>query len=295
VVTPRFTYLVTSYRNPEQLYRLVARLRSLSREAAVVVSHDRKSAPLDDARLEPLRATWWPTPTPVSWGDGSYLLSILAAYRRLDPGPEQWVTTLSGQDYPLRPLAEYEAHLATSGANALLEEPPDTPEEWNLRRRYVRRSHRVPAFATRGATGKLVRLVPGLTWAPMPHGLRPTIERPVLARPYRLRDVRRGNDLFAVDGTAVRALLTAPPRVLRHFVRTPTPSEGFAHTVLMNDPDIVVRPEMLHFARWQASAHPDDLGLDDLDEARASGRWFARKFTQDSPALDRLDELLDLP
>ncbi len=51
MVTPRFTYLVTSYRNPEQLYRLVARLRSLSPEAAVVVSHDRKSVPLDAGRL----------------------------------------------------------------------------------------------------------------------------------------------------------------------------------------------------------------------------------------------------
>ena len=237
---------------------------------------------------------WRATPTPVSWGDGTYLLSVLAAYADPAPGPRRLGHDPFGQDYPLRSLVDFEAHLVRSGADALLEDTPATGDERMLRLRYVRRSYRVPQFAARGATGRLVTAVPGLGWAPMPHGLRPMIERRVLRPPYPLRKVRRGNDLFAANGRAVERLLGAPERVLRHFERTPTPSEGYSHTVLMNDPKVVVRPEMLHFARWGASAHPDILGVEDLSAMLASGRWFARKFVEDDPVLDELHVVLDV-
>jgi hypothetical protein len=289
----RFTYLVHTYREPAQIYRLVRRLRTSSPDAQIMVSHDRKSTPLDDRRLAAMDAVWWPTSTDISWGDGSYLRSILAAYARIAPGPEDWVTSLSGQDYILRPLTDFEGHLSSSESDALLERTPDDAAEWNLRRRYLRRAYRVPSFAARGATGRLINLVPGLEWAVMPHGLRPMIERRVLRPPYPLTAIRRGNDFFAVNGKAAQRLLDAPARVVRHFERATHPAEGYPHTVLLNDPSIVVQPEMLHFARWRASSHPDYLTVDDLPEMLASGRWFARKFLPDAPVLDRLDNLLD--
>lgn len=61
----------------------------------------------------------------------------------------------------------------------------------------------------------------------------------------------------------------------------------------MNDPEIVTHPEMQLFARWRASAHPDLLGVHDLSEMLASGRWFARKFQHGDPVLDRLDTVVD--
>ena len=115
-----FTYLVTSYRNPEQLFRLLERLRRSSPDARLIVSHDRKSAPLDPGRLADTGATCHRTPQPVTWGDGSYLTSVLAVMATLELADDDWLTVLSGQDYPLRPLADYEAHLATCAADALV-------------------------------------------------------------------------------------------------------------------------------------------------------------------------------
>lgn len=287
-----FSYVVTSYHEPEQLYRLLGALRRDSPGSRILVSHDRKSPDLDVARLAGLGATHVRTPRPVTWGDPTYLDSVLAALALLEVAEQDWVTLLSGQDYPLRDVAEYEAHLASCGADALLELPATTPHERVLRRRYRSRIRTAPVWLRRGRYVRLVNAVPGLSYNNEPHGRAPTIESRRLRTPFgaSLR-LHRGADLFAVNGRGVAALLGAPPALLDYFRHTNIPSEAFPHTVLRNDPDLAVRDEAIHHTRWGWSAHPEWLGQADLAAAAASGCWFARKFLPDDPALAELDRV----
>jgi hypothetical protein len=218
---------------------------------------------------------------------------VLAVFSLLDLAPDDWVTVLSGQDYPLRPLREYEEHLASCGADMLLEEPQNGPDEELLLDRYRARSYSVPAWAVNRWLRKSVQLVPGLSWHPQPSGSPPRVDVARLRTPFRHGfRVHRGNDLYALNGRALRALLNAPPRLLRYYSRTRIPSESYTHTVLLNDPSLVNRNELLHFAVWERSSHPEWLTEADLPACIASRRWFARKFDADEPVLDRLDALL---
>ena len=289
-----FAYVVTSYANPDQTARLIRRLRRDSPSSRLVVSHDRKTPPPSAEDLEETRAELWLTPEPVTWGDATYLRSILAAIRRLDLRPEDWVTIITGQDYPLRPLGDFETHLASCGADMALEETEDDPHVSALLERYVTRAYPLPHWVGRHRVRQIVKHTPGIALSHEPRGLPPHLlvrrVRTPFSGSFRLY---KGCDLFALSGRASERLLGAPPGLLRYFAGTRVPSEAYVHTVLRNDQALRNDPGMLHYARWEASPHPSWLSTGDLDVMLASGKWFARKFRQDDTVLDLLDKRLD--
>jgi len=289
-----FVYVVTSYLNPPQTERLVARLRRDSPGARIVVSHDQKMPTPDVAVLDALHAELWMTPEPVTWGDATYLRSLLVAIERADLAEGDWLTILTGQDYPLRPLQEYEEHLATCGADMLLEEPDDDPNLPNFLRRYLSRSYRLPLWTDRHRIRQVVKHLPGIEMTRSPRGLPPHLNRRRLRTPFHngLR-LYKGCDQFAVSGRAARVLLRADPRLLRYYSHTLTPSESYPHTVLRNDPSLRNVPGMVHYAQWVDSPHPRWLTTDDLETMLASGLWFARKFRPEETVLSELDRRLD--
>lgn len=290
-----FTYVVTSYTNPQQTIRLVRRLRKDSPDARIVVSHDRKMPAPAPAALEELHADLWLTTEDVTWGHASYLRSLLSAIRRAALGPSDWLTILTGQDYPLRPLQDFETRLRTPGIDMLLEEPDENDPAFPfLLRRYRVRAYQVPHWMGRHRVRQVVKHLPGLELTDEPRDLPPYLLRPRLRTPFSDSfRLRKGADQFALNGRAAATLLAAPPSLLRYYNGTRHPNESYIHTVLRNDPSLVNLPGMLHFTRWGGSPHPHILTTADLPEMLASGFWFARKFQQDDPVLDALDEHLD--
>ena len=110
---PRVAYLVMSYLGPVE--RLIATLRAGSPDAVIAVHHDPRVRPLgevDAIRIEP---------RPIAWGHGSQLLAVLHGLRVLRDRAD-WFVLLSGQDYPVRSLAEIEAGL--HGADAFIQPTP---------------------------------------------------------------------------------------------------------------------------------------------------------------------------
>ena len=144
-----FTYVATSYRDFEHLFRLLGRLRSGSPAAQLVVSRDRKTETLDAGARRAIGAEQRRTPTPVNWEDKTYLYSILSVLRDLPLNEQDWVTLLSAADYPLRPVADYERHRETFGAHMMLEVTTDE----SLLGRYRTHRHSVPRWAARGVSG----------------------------------------------------------------------------------------------------------------------------------------------
>jgi hypothetical protein len=292
----KLAFLVVSHHNPAQVVRLVRTLGE-GPAAEVVVRHDQRRSRLAADAVEQAGGRLLRDELDVEWGGWSQLRMLLAALEHvaaeLDP---DWLMVLSGQDYPLRPLAQVEERLASSGHDAHLGHPwqldtgalpPPPAEEFFLRYAY---------FHLRA---------PGLPW--FPRRLRRAVyfrDRPRRLGIRRPRLPFRGglrcwvsSDWPTLNRRALGAVLRTAREargVMRTYRRSVAPAESFFATALMNDPALRISGDDRRFARFQPGApSPDVLTSADLGELEASGAEFARKFDAgvDAGILDRLDEL----
>jgi len=294
-------YVVVSHRNPGQVLRLVSALRE-GPSADVVVRHDQAVTSLYREDVEERGGHLLENGSEVVWGEFSQLRALLDAIEwsleRLKP---DWILVLSGQDYPLRPLAEVERKLAAAEADAFLtsawELPthhrPGPPEE-EFFLRYAYRHFAVPA------------------WVPHPpaalRGLLYTREMPV--RGGNRLGVRRvrlpfgpdrrcfvSADWLTLSARAAHVVISTArneARLMRLYRRSIIASESFFATALLNDPGLTVGGEDLRFVSFAGPdvPHPEVLTSGDLDRLISSGMHFARKFDADvdGAVLDVLDE-----
>jgi hypothetical protein len=292
-------YVVVSYKNPGQVLRLVSALRE-GPAAEVVVRHDQRHTSLPRVEIEERGGHMLEDGIDVEGGEFSYLRTLLGALERsleLDP---DWIVVLSGQDYPLRPLAEIEARLGAAEEDAFLTSPwelstarrPEPPaEEFFLR--YAYRHFRVPSWTPRAP--RALRDVVYTREMPLGLGRRIGLRRRRLPFGPALRCFV-SSDWLTLSARAARVVTAASREraLMRHYRATPMPSESFFATVLLNHPELNVAREdrrMISFA-GPGVPHPDVLTSSDLGRLLDSDMDFARKFDQerDAEVLDALDE-----
>jgi hypothetical protein len=272
-------YLVLSYLQPELVQRLVTTLRNGSPDAVLAVHHDDRRCALGD--VDALRID----PKPIEWGHGSQLAAVLRALRWVRERAEfDWLVLLSGQDYPIRPVAEIEASLAAADIDAFIQTAPVAPlrlrrgqvDEFARRYRYRWRPLPERLVATVAHADPLVqvRRLPSGAYAGFP--ARPPLE------PFH------GSDWFTLSRRAVDAVLGAPSAVADHFLHTIVPTEAFVHTVLAHSGLRLSNDNRRYAAFADDAANPRVLGPADLDAVLASGGDFARKFA-DLAVLDEID------
>ena len=275
-------YVILSYRAPDVLVRLVARLRAGSPEATIAVHHDGRrcaAPPLRDAEL--IAPAW-----PVEWGHGTQLAAVLRSLRwALARSDFDWLVLLSGQDYPVRPVPAIEASLTAADVDAFVEAAP--VGALRLRRRgvdeFARRYHYRWARVPPRLAAVAARADPLVQMRRLPSGSHVGIPAPQ-------RDVHHGSDWFTLSRRAVEAVVSAPPATERRFARTIVPTEAFVQTVLAGRPDLRRSPDNRRHVLFAAPGDPSPrvLSFADLDAALASGRDFARKF-DDMAVLDEID------
>ena len=285
-------YIVISHRNPEQVVRLVRVLRE-GPSARVLVRHDPLGERLEGEEIEAAGGEPVVDRITSAWGGWSHLRLIVSCLReasaRHDP---DWVLILSGQDYPLRPIADIEADLNTSPADARLgsvrqvetHRPAIGDDEFFLRCRY--RHYARPRVFPSSLPGPIRPLAYARELPPL-LGVR-RIDRAPLA-------LFASADWLTLGRAGIRAVLAASEdrRLTRHFRRVAVPSESFFASVLLADPSLIVERDNRRFSAFAAgSPHPDTLTSDDYDRLLASGADFARKFdaARDPHVLDLLDE-----
>ena len=219
--------------------------------------------------------------------------------RAADVDPD-WVAVVSGQDYPLRSVRDFERHLAQTPHQALLDgpweldlssEPPPPRREFYLRYRY---RHYAPPRPLAAILGRALGRRAYLRELPAGQGLRLGI-RP-RGHPFGpgLR-CHVCSDWLTLERRAVRALLEftrTRPHVMRHYRRTIIPSESLFATVLANAPSISVGEASRMLGFEEGSPHPRTFLAEDVEGLLSSGMHFARKFDEgvDPRALDLLDE-----
>jgi hypothetical protein len=308
-------YLIQSHGDPDQVLRLVGTIKRSSPGAKVLVVHDARRVPLAP---EPLRE-WHGVEVlnrreRVERGEFSVLSPLLAGLEELlgSKGGRprwdfDWLVYLSGQDYPVRPLADFEASLASTPRQGFLTfwdvDRPENP--WRPRQartRYYAQYRRLPDW-TLGPLkaarflGKASPLRFHLHYGPFV-GWQPRhtpFEGPV--RCYG------GWQWWTLSRPAVEYLwqaIASDDRLVRWFRKTIAPCEAMVPTVLANSGRFDLHPDSRRFVDFEGSrdGRPRTLNENDLPRIAAGRFDFARKFemARGPGLLDRIDaELLGLP
>lgn len=284
-----------------------------------MLSHDYCASYLDPAIFHGIsQFSLVPSRTPVAWGTFSQLARYVGALEwTAEHLSFDWVVPISGQDYPIRPLADIEEELARASCDVLIDKPlhvqRDVPAsygpalEQDYRLWFFCQHFRLPVQRLPSA---LHRLIGKLEARPRSVGsgrmplwyLRHMVERDPIYLGLRRRTpfdaglrCLKGSDWFTASSRAVARLLEAwreDDALVRHYRRTLSPVESFFHTVLLNSPGLPPCLDNRRYIVWTAdSAHPQLLGMGHLHDMLASGQHFARKFDLDfdSAVLDELD------
>lgn len=299
-------YLVIAYHKPDQLFRLLERLRTGSPSALVALHFDAKYPLPDRDRLAALGVRLIEPRIGVQWGDYSFVEVILTGFQQLLPDAGwRYVHLLSGQDYPLRPLAESEAALVASHCDAFI----DASQEHTYHYRYLHRYWQMPKFryayllpkwlrfagmALRDALNKSQNFI-RFEW--VPRGLPQLVGVKHLRHPFTASmPCWFGSDWFTLSRRAVEYLLgTLEKRqdLVRIYRTSLIPSESLFATVLCNSPLRVQCRDNRRFILWASdtAAHPVTLTMTHFEAMIASGKDFGRKFDADtdSQVLDALD------
>lgn len=305
-------YHVETHKNPRQIERLASALVRWAPDAMVVVDHDRSFESPDRSLLSRLGVEL--RLSDGGYGDMSHVNRWLSTARWLeDQGVDYgWLSNLTGQDYPIRPLGLVHADLASSGADAFIQtfsvfDPGST--RWGVgrgRTRYEFRHHRVtrltPTQQRLLRPLQVVNLVQpwyrvttstGLAW-----GVRE-------ASPWGPDLELRGGSFFATLGRrAVQAVLEfteVRPDVAEFLSGSIAPDEVYLQTALgwaqQHGHGLSVVDDCRRYFDFSESTfnHPRTFAVEDLPRVLASGADFARKFDEATypGVLAELDEQLE--
>ncbi|GAB47006.1 hypothetical protein [Mobilicoccus pelagius] len=283
-----FCYVVLSHTDRDGVLRLVRRIRGSSPDAHVVVRHGDPDL-VSAVEVEAAGGIDYVSPVEARWGDFSLAEMAVDAYRAArDLTGAEFVVLVSGQDFPVRDLADWEEEVRSLGVDALLDPLTDQPDDHRMRwgiwtppgrmRRdedVLRRAvGRVGTFAP-GRLSVLVRPGEPRMW----FGVRWPRRAPV--RPVKAA-------LWAVLGErAVDSLLRADtPEMRRWFRSVRTPDEWYVSSLLAADPGLRIGLGATTARRFApGSPNPDWLTPELLADLRR--RWVAPFARKVPPTVDR--------
>jgi hypothetical protein len=305
----RVCYFLQTHRNPAQIHRLVRVIRRGSPHSLIVIGHDSTSGALD---LDPIASlgglTLLASQAPVRRGWVSSLQPYLDAIEWLwATGADfEWLVYLSGQDYPARPVAEFEEVLTAGNIDGWLPawDIFASTGPWGRSKRGHRRyyfQYREPPRWTHAvwrAIRRPVNNVQSLLHIHTTYGVRVGLRAvsPPFAAAFRCYAGPHRHALSRTCVSYLRDTLRARPELLAYYHRTMVPEESLVQTVLLNHGRFRLKTTAMHYADTEGRR---DGGARVLTEADlpgivASRCFFARKFdaSQDPRILDLLDARL---
>jgi hypothetical protein len=301
----KICFHVQTHNAPDQVLRLVTVLTEQSPGCVVLLSHKRDGVPLDVGALEALGDVHV-LPASGGLGDFSHVDRYLETVDWLTDHDVDfdWLTNITGSDYPVRPLPDVEQELATGGVDGFLQyerllehggndEGICTPG--HARDRYLYRYWRL-GFPTE----RRRRL------------LRPAMAANLVQPWLRVSSTHLGvgvrrrtpfTDDFVLYGGGfyctlsrecvlyVRQHVRENPGLVRYLRATLDPEEVFFQTILVNSGRFRLRNDSKRFQDYGGGrhGHTQVFGVRDFDRIVASGAHFARRVD-----LAREGELLDL-
>ena len=299
-MTARLAYLISAYKLPAMLVRLVRRLDAPG--ARFLIHVDAKTpesafrAMTDPVAGMP-NVTFLPRHV-CHWGDFGHVRATLVGLRTLIASGEPFdhVVLLTGQDYPLKPNATIASTLAASAGQVFMRTFPLPTEHWTdggmdrIEQRHVRMGDRLVVFPGTPFRTRVASAV----WARLSRALRLYRRLPEGVEPWG------GSSYWCMPADCARYVDTFAEThrdFVKFFEHVYVPDEIFFNTVVMNSPfrDRVAGDDLRYYD-WSAAAdNPAVLTTRDFDALASTPALFARKFdpNTDAAVLDRLDAMID--
>ena len=270
-------YIVSAYKNLDQLVRLVDRLSA--GRATVLIHVDRKTDDAEFQRLERAlagRGAHLLERHVCHWGGFGHVLATLKGIRALLESGNDFdhLVLLTGQDYPIKPPGEIERFFSEHRGTSFMAHSRMPSEWWSPRGGLDRIEYR--HWRWRGHHARLPwkrRFPAGLT--PYGGGAYWNLARPCVEHVQRFVESR--------------------PDMVDFFRHVDIPDEVFFQTVVMNsDMAGSVVDDNLRYIDWTRGPRPALLEARDLPVLEASPKLFARKFDvfHDAEILDLVDAQL---
>jgi hypothetical protein len=304
-------FLIHTHKSLEQISRLCSTVERGLAKKHVTISHNGSAE--DRARLASFRGVDRVIPAIGGRAQFGLIDAFLGELRRLERESSryEWIVVLSGQDYPIRPLAELAAELDQSTFDGYLHHfdttkprnlPPETidwPDHEVETRYYFQHTllKRASPPALRAAVTLPRRLLNRSRDFRLHTGFGLTFGRrapnPPFTPDFRLHG---GNAWMTIRRTAAQSILRFVddrPDITNYFRRVLTPDEAFLQTIMANDPTLRLSARELRYFDCTAAflGQMKTLGPADLPRAFASNCYFARKFDidRDPYILDTID------
>jgi hypothetical protein len=277
----RHAYIISAYKNLDQVTRLVQRLHTS--QAFFLVHVDRKT---DDRDYRALVESLGRLPSVrflerhvCHWGGFGHVRATLKGIDELLKRgvPFDYAILLTGQDYPIKPNEYIERFFETQRPKSFMGFSPLPSESWS----------------PRGGLDRVeywhLRLYG--------HHFRWPFKRrfPADLRPYG------GGAYWCLSRECIEYVadfVARRPDVISFFKHIDIPDEIFFQTILLNSElrDTIVN-DTLRYIDWTRGRRPAVLGARDIEALRSSPKLFARKFdmNQDETVLDLIDRHLLQP
>jgi hypothetical protein len=237
-------YFIQSHRDPEQINRLIRALRRGSPRGIIVVQHDYAGCSLDPAPIVAMPNTHV---LPVHGLRRASFDCQMQSYINVVDWLERkdiaydWLVNISGQDYPVAPIARIEASLAAATCDGFLRywDVGSSESPWSrgqARRRYLYRYWRLPDGTERKLHAFRLLTKLRLIHFHLTYGPHVGIRR--LRVPFdRHWRCYGGWAWYSLRRAAVQYLarfLQEHPRVMKHYRGTLAAEESLVQTVLVN-------------------------------------------------------------
>jgi len=284
----RIAYIISAYKYPEQLIRLILRLNTASTEFFVHI--DKKT---DDAIYSQivdgtrhLAHVHFLKRYPCYWGGFGHIQASMEGIKEIVKSdiPFSHTVLLTGQDYPIKANAHILDFFQRHHGKSFMDHFPVPAEQWEgggLQRValwHVRWRGRYFAF---------------------PKDPNSVFHRE-FPRGFRLFG---GTSYWCLSSESVEYIhrfITRNPKFVNFFKYVDIPDELFFQTILMNSAlSASIVNDDLRYIEWRdlSSGSPAVLGRQDFDKIAASSKLFARKFDMgvDSEILDLIDREILAP
>lgn len=309
----RQLFLIQTHKNPDQLERLVLTLRTGCPGSLVVISHHYRAEPLPPSLFAGV-----PDIHVVAGnggrGDFSILDGYLAALRWVRDNEIEfdWLTNLSGQDYPVSSLRKFVQELSCCPHDGFLHhfdvlrhDPQEmSPMTWDAGHGFDRYYYQYTKLKNDLNLGARAALrLPRLAIERLTDSIRINtayglmIGRKADETPFEPRfRCYAGSYWHTVRQQCARHVLDfveTRPEVVAYFRRVLIPDESFVQSILVNHSDFCFENDNRRYFDMRGSrlGHPKSLTEDDIPRFTGGRYVFARKIEWErGPSMfDRLD------
>ncbi|MGL5032825.1 MAG: beta-1,6-N-acetylglucosaminyltransferase [Microcystaceae cyanobacterium] len=306
----RVCYLIQTHTNPPQACRLIATLKKASPNAFILVSHDYTNcdfpasllAPFSDLALIPKTAQGFRSDFSLVQAYLEAIAWLLANNINFD-----WLVNLSGQDYPIKNLGEFEAMLATRRDDGfghyfdILASDSPWGKEGKNRYYYQYWRSRFQPNVWQKLILKPIKILINYAqpWLRMNLAYGFSIGLKAKHPPFNSNFRCYGGSFFQVISQTAASYLHRQakenPALIRYFSKTLNPDEAYLQTILLNAPQLTISLLQWMYTDFTETklGHPRVLDQTDYSKLIQANHYFARKFdANNTEILNKLDQHL---